>query len=324
MDAALFSSGAVKMSDSSLKTNDNQQFEPQYFIKALNAEQFSLNKIGAVEHNYHLHPLLQLDSLEALAKRLVATNQCRFIQHELKVDSVFDHKESSADGRSIEEVFRRIEEPGSWIALYGVDSDPTYKKFVWEVLKSADHLVDNWDKIFDVKGYIFISAPPSVVPFHIDRENNFWLQIHGKKKLNLWDRNLKPVIDPVVERFIMDGNLEQVVLKEELMATTLEYNCGPGEGVYFPSTTPHMTQTENSWVRPGDGVVVSVGFTFFTPVTRKEAYIHNFNGFLRHQFGLNPAPPRQSKFKDAIKYPLGRLTVGMRRIFRNYTPPSGY
>ena len=32
------------------------------------------------------------------------------------------------------------------------------------------------------QGFIFISSPGSVTPFHIDPENNFLLQIRGSKK----------------------------------------------------------------------------------------------------------------------------------------------
>ncbi len=295
-----------------------------YYIKPVDKTQFNLGDIGPTIHNYNSHPLLQLDSLEALAKRLVPLELCRFIKGEAKINSVFDHQKESPEGKSIEEVFRRIEEPGSWIALYSIDNDPIYKKFVWEVLASARHLVDNWDSVFDVRGYIFISAPPSVVPFHMDRENNFWLQIHGRKKINVWDRKQYLSNGQAVEQFIMSGNLEKVVLKDGMMSQSVEFNCGPGEGVYFPSTTPHMTQTEASWVRPGNGVSVSVGFTFFTKNTRKEAYIHCCNSVLRRWLGMHPIPPNQSNLIDQPKYWLGRFIMYLRRVLRNHTPPAGF
>lgn len=301
-------------------TQDNNA----YYVNAYDNPHFTLDTIGAITHNYHLHPLLQMDSLEALAKRLIAVDQCRFIAPNITIDSPFDHKNEPVDGRSIEDVFKRIGEPGSWVALYSIDADPVYKEFVWGVLGSARHLVADWDSVFDVRGYIFISAPPSVTPFHIDRENNFWLQIHGRKKISVWDRHDSSIVStPDVEKFIISGGLDNVVLKKEMIAKRMEFDCGPGNGVYFPSTTPHMTQSDTSWVKPGDNVTVSIGLTFYNKVTRKAAYVHSFNNQLR-RLGMHPSPPHKSQPLDAIKYPLGRVVVGMRRMFRHYESPNGF
>jgi len=31
-----------------------------------------------------------------------------------------------------------------------------------------------------------LSAPPAQTPFHIDRDDNFWLQIRGSKRKTVW------------------------------------------------------------------------------------------------------------------------------------------
>ena len=83
-----------------------------------------------------------------------------------------------------------MEEPGSWIALYNVEAVPRYAALLQEIIDGLRERVEREEPgIFAVTGFIFISAPPSVTPFHIDRENNFWLQLHGRKTLSVWDPN---------------------------------------------------------------------------------------------------------------------------------------
>jgi hypothetical protein len=286
---------------------------------------FSLDKISTISHNYNQHPLMQMDSLKELAKRLIITDQCRFIEPDTKIDSPFNHKGKERDDFNIETVFQNIENSGSWIALYNIQTDPEYKQFLWEVVEKAKNLVAHQEKVFDVCGFIFISAPPSVTPFHIDRENNFWLQIHGRKKLSLWDREDRATVPATaVENFIMSGSLKDVVLKEDMMSRRFDFDCSPGDGVYFPSTTPHMTRTETSWVREGDGVSVSIGIVFYTNVTRKTAYVYSLNSMLRKYFNWQPRSPRKSYWVDTLKYPFARIAVGLRRRFRGYKPPPGF
>jgi hypothetical protein len=121
-------------------------------------------------------------------------------------------------------------------------------------------------------GFVFISAPPSVTPFHIDRENNFWLQMKGRKTLNVWEPTDRAVVaSSEVDNFILYGS--NVTLREGYKERSHEFDVGPGDGVYFPSTSPHMTRTDNAWVRPGDGVSMSIGVNFYTHRTRRRAYV---------------------------------------------------
>lgn len=295
-----------------------------YRIEAVDAQQFSLGQINAIRHNYHTHPLMQMDRLAELAKSLVPTEQCRFVARGTTVSSVFHHQKDNPDGRDIVELFRTIEEPGSWVALYDVQTDPEYQRFVWDVMASADQLVAQREKVFDVRGFIFISAPPSVTPIHIDRENNFWLQIHGRKTMNVWNRADEGVQSAAdVEEFIEWGG-GAMQFKDEMLAHSREFNCGPGDGVFFPSTSPHMTRSDRSWVKPGDGVAVSIGIVFYTDVTRHDAYVLSVNRMLRRYLHLNPRRPNESALIDGIKYPIGRAAMALRKNLRGHKPPPSF
>ncbi len=295
-----------------------------FTITPADAERFDTQSIAALRHDFDRHPLMQLPALAELARDLAATKQCRFIAPGTTQSSAFDHKPRHPEGREIDEVFRRIEEPGSWIALYNVERNPRYRPFLEEVIEPVRARVEREQgRIFDVNGFIFISAPPSVTPFHIDRENNFWLQVRGRKTLSVWrhtDRTVVPARD--VEEFIVFGSLDRVRMKDGFLERSLKFDVGPGEGVYFPSTSPHATRTTADWVRPGDGVSVSIGVVFYTEATRRAAHVHLANHYLR-KLGLAPAAPGTSALEGA-KVALGRALLWAKRRFRGYHPQQGY
>jgi hypothetical protein len=293
-------------------------------VQAAPGKPFSSFGVSPLRHTFHDHPLMQLPQLAELAKRLARTEQCRFIIPGTTQKSMFDHTAASPDGRGVDEVFSRIEETGSWIALYNVQTDPAYAGFLREVTDAARHLIEPQQPgMFDVCGFIFISAPPSVTPFHIDRENNLWLQIHGRKIMNVWDHTDRHVVTGErVDQFIVSGTLENVRLRDGYRERSHEFNVGPGDGVYFPSTSPHMTETTTEWVKPGDGVSVSVGVVFYTPHTRRHANVHACNVLLR-RFGIEPAGPGKNSLRDALKYYTGRAHVWIRKKFRGYKPSQG-
>lgn len=285
---------------------------------------FSTHRISPIQHNFHQHPMLQLPQLAELARELLPAGLCRFIVPGTTQASEFLHEPRSFDGRDIDEVFQRIEESGSWIALYDVETVPRYRDLLEEMIDTVRPLVEREQPdIIMITGFIFISAPPSVTPFHIDRENNFWLQIKGRKTITVWDRNDHEVVPAQeVENFIVFRSLDGVRLREENRARGQELDSGPGDGVYFPSTTPHMTKTVTDWVGPGEGVSISIGVNFYTSVTRRHALVHQFNRLLR-RFGFHPTPPGKSAWRDRLKAPLGQAVVAMQKRRKNYVPPPG-
>src|SRR5262249_26267920 len=98
-------------------------------------EPASTSRIQAFHHNFHEHPLMALPRLAQLAESLWPKGQCRFMVPEATdasaLSSVFRLR--SPDGRHIDEVFRHLDAPGSWVALYNVETDPDYKAFLAEV-----------------------------------------------------------------------------------------------------------------------------------------------------------------------------------------------
>jgi len=296
----------------------------RFGLKPAPGHNFSTYRVTPIRHDFDKHPLMALPKLAELAKRLTATKQCRFIVPGSRQDSKFDHTPESPDGRTVDEVFRRIDEPGSWVALYNVETDPEYAGFLREVTDAARPYIDAQQPgMYSVGGFIFISAPPSVTPFHIDRENNLWLQVAGRKIINVWDNTDRHVVPgELVDHFIVSGALDEVKLRDGFRERSHEFDVGPGDGVYFPSTSPHMTRTTSDWVKSGDGISISIGVVFYTPHTHREANIHACNVWLR-RLGIKPHGPGRGPFIDTLKYYGGRVHVAVRRSLRGYNPKKG-
>lgn len=278
---------------------------------------------GLIRHTFDTHPLLQLDALRSLAKRLEPTGQTKFLSRGARADSDFSTLTAHDGGQSVDETFDRIEEPGSWISMYNVSTDPEYGAMLASAIESTHEFLEPVDPgTFIVEGFIFVSAPPSVTPFHIDRENNFLIQIRGRKRFKVWapeDRATVPL--EAVERFIVYGDLSGVKYRDEVLPRALDVELGAGEGIYMPSTSPHLISTEKHWVAPGDGVSITIGINFYTRDTRRTANIHALNQLLR-KTGTEPAAPGTSSL-EAIKYPTAKAVVAINRTFRGFKPPRG-
>jgi hypothetical protein len=285
---------------------------------------FTTSAIGTLRHDLDRHRLMQLDCLGALAERLYDTKQCRFIRGRPTTVDEFSHMPRSPDGRGLRQVLDEIETPGSWVALYNIETDPTYRRLLEDIIDSVRNRVEiEQPGIFNIGGFIFVSTPPSVTPFHIDRENNFWLQIRGRKSITVFDHRDRDVVPmPLVEDFIVHRKLDDVRLDPTLIGRGRTFDVGPGEGVYFPATSPHMTETTTDWVRPGNGVSISIGVVFYTARTRHDARVHQFNRILR-RVGIRPEPPGRHPMRDAIKAPLGASFAASRARLFGYRPPPG-
>ena len=295
-----------------------------YSVRAVDSSNFSTRRACAVRHNFHHHELMQLPRLAKLAQELRPSRQCRFAPAGMTQTSAFVHTPKSPDGLSIEDVFARIEEPGSWVALYNVQTDPHYAAFLQEVMASVTPLIAAQQPgVFHITGFIFISAPPAVTLFHIDRENNFWLQIRGRKTMTVFDHSDRSLVPAhAVEEFIVHGSLKNVRLDPAMRGHGCNFDVGPGDGVYFPSTTPHMTETPLGWELPGDGVSISIGVNFYTAVTRRHAQVHQFNRVLR-KLGLDPVFPGIHGWRDRLKAPFGRAVAASRARWFDYIAPPG-
>lgn len=206
-------------------------------------------------------------------------------------------------GMTALETVKNIGSAGSWVSFLNVQTDPEYRALVTDVLDRMRPLVEPRDPgMYGYAGWIFLTSPGVVTPYHMDRENNFILQIRGRKTIHVWDPNERSVISPLVrEEFNTFRSREKATYKDEFLPYARVFDAKPGDGAYMPSNGPH-------WVKNGDAISITASFTYYTRGTKRYELLCRANSALR-RLGLNPRAPGDSRLRDGVK----------RRLFTGYT-----
>jgi hypothetical protein len=293
-------------------TADGQPFDPA--------------RMTPIRHALCSHPLLQLSRLRQLAESFAGSDHLSFVLPNRKKNSAFYTLTESEAKKDIRHTFDQLESPGTWVGIYFAEADPDYRELITSALDSMKPMIEARDPgMYGYSLFFFIAAPPTVTPFHIDRENNFNIQILGRKRLRIWpadDRQAVP--DEAIEEFFVNGSLNKLRLREELESRAVDLEISPGEGVYFPTPAGHFVTTDDTgWAKPGDGVSVSMALTYFTAATRRRAHAHLLNQFMRQRYAAHPKAPGISPWVDAVKDPPARALLRYRQLRQNKPIPRG-
>jgi hypothetical protein len=270
------------------------------------AETFDPRRLTLIGHDLASHPLFQFDALVALAKRL-PHKQVRFHSTSAAADSDFERVEQQHPHHlGLDEAMANMETSGSWIALHNAQTDPIYKKILDEVLDEVNGRIDAKDPgMFNRAMWIFISSPNSVTPFHIDHEQNFLMQLRGKKHALLW-HPLDVLDDHALEVFHSQWHRKEVKYSPSYDDVAQKYVLEPGQGVYMPCTAPHL-------VKNADNVSLTVSMTYCTNATRRTETTYRGKNALR-KLGLTPAPLGASPVADAMTYRLYKTFLDARAL----------
>jgi hypothetical protein len=261
---------------------------------------FQAQRVMAVRHNWMDHPLLQLDKLTALAKRLAERGAIR--THNAAADfstSFVNAPQTHPTKMTPVETIQRIEEAQAWMALHNIQLDPEYRALVDEILDEVMPRVEKTDPgMHGRAGWIFVTSPNAVTPYHMDHENNFILQCLGKKRVYVWEPLDREVVtERSLELFHTKHSRDLVVFRDDLLQRAHSYDFVPGMGAYMPSTAPHL-------VKNGDGVSVTISVTYYTRAIRETKLLYKGNYKLR-ELGLSPHPIGEAtlagKLRDRAK-----------------------
>ena len=252
-------------------------------------------RVQPVRHTLSDHPLMQMDQIRALGKRLQERGRVRTHSDQAKADTPFNDAPSTHPaGQQGVDTLADVEKAAAWTSLLNIQTDDLYRTLVDSVLDGVKPMFDRKDPGMCYRGgWIFVTSPRAITPFHMDREHNFILQIMGKKRLYVWDPFDRSVVSELGnELFHAKHSREQVLFREELRQKAIIFDLEPGMGGFMPSTAPHLVEN-------GDGPSVTVSFTFYTDSTQRRNLIYRGNNHLR-SLGLEPAPVGRSAARDAI------------------------
>jgi hypothetical protein len=235
---------------------------------------------GKLSHQLLDHPLLTLESLVELGKRL--PRKCvEYNAGDLPYG--VDPEEVGHTGLSVEDTIRRIEECGSWMVLKHVDQDPAYKALLEEALGELAGVIEPVSGEMVTKvGFIFVSSPGAVTPFHLDPEHNVLLQIRGRKTMMIVPGESDVVPDEKHEAYHVGGH-RNVPWQEEYAERGHKFELAPGDAVHVPLMWPH-------WVKNGPEPSISFSITWKSHWIYQEADARGLNHILRTA-GLQPSSP---------------------------------
>lgn len=258
-----------------------------------------------IRHQLAGHRLFELSRLIELSKCLPA----EFVEYNAGAIPVNqDPGLTPKNGLSVEETIRRIEECRSWLVLKYVETDPEYKTLLDDCLDEiqaySEPLAPGMRKR---EGFIFITSPGSVTPYHIDPEYNFLLQIRGNKTMSVWNPADRTVLSEQELEQYLSGGHRNLTYKDEYQAKASACHLAPGLGLHVPVTAPH-------WVQNGDAVSVSFSITFRNPASDRRNLIYTTNAYLRKR-GLCPRPFNESRWRDDFKFNSYRAVRKIKGLF---------
>lgn len=248
-------------------------------------------KAGKLSHGVANHPMLEL---EALAKLAAVIDPAHVEYNSGNLPVGVDPDAVPGNGLSIEQTIRSIEENNSWMVLKWIENDPAYGALLAETLAPLRELVQPvTGPMLTLQGFIFVSSPNAVTPYHMDPEHNILLQIRGDKTMTVFpsvDDELLSDVDH--ERYHMGGH-RNLVWREEFARKGTAYDLTPGEAVYVPVKSPH-------WVKVGPELSISMSVTWRSSWSYREADARGFNHVAR-RFGLNPSAPGRYPHQNYAK-----------------------
>ena len=233
-----------------------------------------------LRHNLGAHPLLELDALAALGEALPAAS-VEYNRGDLPIG--VDGK-PEGNGLTIGETIRGIARTNSWAVLKNIEQNPAYGALLAELLgEIEDHIVSKTGRMMKTQGFIFVSSPDAVTPYHFDPEHNILMQLVGEKAMTVFPPgNADCAPDPVHETYHTGGGRE-LTWRDELAEHGVTFRLEPGEAIYVPVMAPH-------YVRNGPVPSISLSITWRSEWSFAEADARAFNKLLR-TWGFEPRPP---------------------------------
>ncbi|HEX8381077.1 MAG TPA: cupin-like domain-containing protein [Allosphingosinicella sp.] len=246
---------------------------------------------GLIRHGLCGHELLTLEALVGLSQRIRPVDS-EYNRGDLPIG--LDPAATPPNGLSAAETIRSIEHCGSWMVLKFIEQDPAYEALLHEALAPLRPLVAGiTGDMLKMQGFIFVSSPGAVTPFHFDPEHNILLQIRGRKTMTVFPAGDEALAPCERHEEFHQGGHRNLPWRDEFAARGEAFELAPGDSIYVPVKAPH-------WVKNGPEPSISLSVTWRSEWSYNESYAHGFNRLLRRA-GLRPGPPLPFPHRNMAK-----------------------
>ena len=231
-------------------------------------------------HNLCGHPLFELEALASLAESLPAAS----IEYNASDQPIGIDGKPGPTGIPIGQTIREIGASGSWAAIKNIEQDPAYATLLASLLEELRPEIERkTGRMMKTQGFVFVTSPGGVTPYHFDPEHNILLQMRGSKVMTQFpagDARYAP--DETHETYHTGGGRE-LHWRDDLAEGGTEFAIAAGEALFVPVMAPHF-------VRNGPESSVSLSITWRSEWSFAEADARAFNGALR-RIGIKPRQP---------------------------------
>ncbi|MXO60212.1 transcriptional regulator [Altererythrobacter salegens] len=243
-----------------------------------------------LHHDLREHPLLALDALAALGEALPEAS-VEYNKGDLPIG--VDGKPGS-NGLTIGETIRRIATSGSWCVLKNIEQDPAYAALLNGLLgEIEEEITARTGEMLKMQGFIFVSSPDAVTPYHFDPEHNILLQLVGSKEMTVFPAGDARFAPDHVHEGYHTGGARELRWDDDMLAGGRQFTLNPGAAIFVPVMAPHF-------VRNGPGVSISLSITWRSTWSYAEADARAMNKWLRAR-GLNPRRPGRWPQSNIVK-----------------------
>lgn len=272
----------------------------------------------AIKHKLAGHPLLTLPRIAQLAAEL-PRDMIEYNSGDAAISQDPD-KVKAVDLDPVE-VVNRIQTAGAWMVLKRVEKSPEYRAILEDTLLSVAR-ARGFNSLAEagfsqVEGFLFVSSPNSTTPFHMDAEDNFFVQIHGEKFFAVYDNHDGGIADDAQVEYSTVKH-RNVPYNDNFKPRSVVFHLFDGDGCYVPYQWPH-------WVKTADTYSISLAITWKTEEVKRLNDLHRFNSMLRG-LGLPQAAPGKNPALDGVKLAAYRTVAAiieplrgsetMRRVIR--------
>lgn len=244
-----------------------------------------------LQHSLMDEPLLSVDALAKAALELPPEFVERRISNAVNGSDFAMDRAGDAD---IATVIHSIHSSGNWVMLRFIEQLPAYRALL-------DRLMDEiGPAIFPatgpgltVRGFVFISSPGTLTPFHFDCEYNILFQIAGEKQFATYQPTAPWLPFEKHERYHSGGN-NMLPWDDAYEAEANVHALRPGDALYVPYASPH-------WVKAGAEPSISLSITWQSAWSQSVGAALQFNPMLRRcglPTGDLPAWPKAPKWRS--------------------------
>jgi hypothetical protein len=243
-----------------------------------------------LRHTLSDHPLLELGALAELAEQLPIPS----VEYNRGNVPIGVDGKPGGTGLSIGDTIRAIHDANSWAVLKNIEQVPTYRSLLLELLGELQGEIEKkTGAMLRPQGFIFISSPQAVTPYHFDPEHNILLQLTGSKVMTQFAAGDPRFASDKAHEAYHTGGARELKWDESYLECGCEFPLDPGDALFVPVMAPHF-------VKNGPESSISLSITWRSDWSFAESDARAFNAALR-KMGMTPTAPKRWPAANSAK-----------------------